>query len=163
MSIAGVRFHIICILYNIPVLIYCCTLWYWYTIWLIPAWYIGIIWYTDVRNQIYQLYPENPPQKNNAPLVDTWLKNWFPTSLTLIKEIQNKMKFPSIFVLLLTMGSIAAVDYYRVLGLQRNAGKKELKKAYRKLALKWHPDKNPDDQERATKKFEEISTAYEGT
>ena len=53
------------------------------------------------------------------------------------------------------------VDYYTVLEVPRNAPASEIKKAYRKLALKWHPDKNPDCQEDATKKFKEISEAYE--
>jgi len=53
------------------------------------------------------------------------------------------------------------VDYYRVLEVTRNASTEDIKKAYRKLALKWHPDKNPDTLEEATKKFKEISEAYE--
>jgi len=50
-------------------------------------------------------------------------------------------------------------DYYEVLGLDRNATKDEIKKAYRKLALKYHPDKNPDKKV-AEEKFKEISEAY---
>lgn len=53
------------------------------------------------------------------------------------------------------------VDYYKVLGVGKSATDAELKKAYRKLAVKWHPDKNPDNQEEATKKFKEISEAYD--
>uniref|UniRef100_A0A1B6KVF6 J domain-containing protein n=1 Tax=Graphocephala atropunctata TaxID=36148 RepID=A0A1B6KVF6_9HEMI len=53
------------------------------------------------------------------------------------------------------------VDYYRVLEVQRQASVAEIKKAYRKLALKWHPDKNPDNPDEANKKFKEISEAYE--
>jgi len=53
------------------------------------------------------------------------------------------------------------VDYYGVLGVNRSASSAEIKKAYRCLALKWHPDKNPNNQEEATKKFKEISEAYE--
>jgi DnaJ family protein B protein 4 len=52
-------------------------------------------------------------------------------------------------------------DYYTILGVNRNANDDELKKAYRKLALKWHPDKNPNNKEDAQKKFQEISEAYE--
>lgn len=51
-------------------------------------------------------------------------------------------------------------DYYEVLGLDRNTSAEEIKKAYRKLAMKYHPDKNPDDKE-AEAKFKEINEAYE--
>ena len=50
-------------------------------------------------------------------------------------------------------------DYYTILGLQKNANDNEIKKAYRKLAMKYHPDKNPDNKE-AEEKFKEISEAY---
>jgi len=52
-------------------------------------------------------------------------------------------------------------DYYRVLGVARESSDSEIKKAYRKLALKWHPDKNPDNKDEAEKRFKEISEAYE--
>ncbi|HYW34486.1 MAG TPA: J domain-containing protein [Balneolaceae bacterium] len=51
-------------------------------------------------------------------------------------------------------------DYYDVLGVDRNASEKEIKKAYRKLAAKYHPDKNPDDPS-AEEKFKEVGEAYE--
>lgn len=51
-------------------------------------------------------------------------------------------------------------DYYDVLGLSKNANEAEIKKAYRKLALKYHPDKNPDDKN-AEEKFKEAAEAYE--
>src|SRR4051794_28435838 len=51
-------------------------------------------------------------------------------------------------------------DYYEVLGLKREASADEVKKAYRQLALKYHPDKNPGDDE-AEKKFREGAEAYE--
>jgi DnaJ family protein B protein 6 len=53
------------------------------------------------------------------------------------------------------------VDYYRTLEIPKNATEAEIKKAYRKLALKWHPDKNPDNPDEAHKRFKEISEAYE--
>ena len=49
---------------------------------------------------------------------------------------------------------------YDELGVSPNASESELKKAYRKLSVKWHPDKNPNNKEEATKKFQEISEAY---
>ena len=54
---------------------------------------------------------------------------------------------------------MAKRDYYEVLGIGRNADAKEIKKAYRKLAKKYHPDMNPGDAE-AEKKFKEASEAY---
>ena len=52
-------------------------------------------------------------------------------------------------------------DYYDVLGVEKAASKDEIKKAYRKLAKKYHPDANPDDPETAEEKFKEMSEAYE--
>ena len=51
-------------------------------------------------------------------------------------------------------------DYYEVLGISKNATEAEIKKAYRKLALQYHPDKNPDDAQ-AEEKFKEAAEAYE--
>ncbi|XP_062834164.1 dnaJ homolog subfamily B member 6-like [Anolis carolinensis] len=53
------------------------------------------------------------------------------------------------------------VNYYEVLGVQKTASSDKIKKAYRQLALKVHPDKNPGNREAAEKKFVEISKAYE--
>ncbi|MCI5834174.1 MAG: molecular chaperone DnaJ [Prevotella sp.] len=55
---------------------------------------------------------------------------------------------------------MAKRDYYEVLGLQKGATKDEIKKAYRKLALKYHPDRNPGDKE-AEEKFKEAAEAYD--
>jgi curved DNA-binding protein CbpA len=53
-------------------------------------------------------------------------------------------------------------DYYNVLKVNRNAAEEDLKKSYRRLAMKWHPDKNPGDAKKeAEAKFKEISEAYE--
>src|SRR5512146_2761385 len=52
------------------------------------------------------------------------------------------------------------VDYYKTLGVSKNASAEDIKKAYRKLARKFHPDVNPNDKE-AHKKFKQINEAYE--
>ena len=52
------------------------------------------------------------------------------------------------------------IDYYKILGLDKSASQSDIKKAYRKLARKHHPDVNPNDRE-AEKKFKEINEANE--
>ncbi len=51
-------------------------------------------------------------------------------------------------------------DYYKVLGVDRSASSDEIKRVYRKLALKFHPDKNPGDNQ-AEERFKAINEAYE--
>ncbi|OMJ78801.1 hypothetical protein SteCoe_21329 [Stentor coeruleus] len=51
-------------------------------------------------------------------------------------------------------------DYYEILGIPKSATDDQIKKAYRKLALKWHPDKNPENKNEAEQKFKEIGEAY---
>lgn len=52
-------------------------------------------------------------------------------------------------------------DYYEILGVSKSATKDDIKKAYKDLARKWHPDKNPDKQEQASDMFKKISEAYD--
>ena len=52
-------------------------------------------------------------------------------------------------------------DYYAILGVPKNSAEKDVKSAYRKLARKWHPDANPDNQRAAEEKFKDIQEAYE--
>ncbi|XP_004300634.1 PREDICTED: dnaJ homolog subfamily B member 1-like [Fragaria vesca subsp. vesca] len=54
-----------------------------------------------------------------------------------------------------------AVDYYAVLKLTRTANQEDVKKAYKRLAMKWHPDKNPADNKEAEAKFKQVCQAYD--
>jgi molecular chaperone DnaJ len=55
---------------------------------------------------------------------------------------------------------MAKRDYYEVLGVNKDCAEDELKKAYRRLAMKWHPDRNPDNP-KAEEHFKEAKEAYE--
>lgn len=59
------------------------------------------------------------------------------------------------------MADVNSEDFYKILGVPRTASEKEIKKAYRKLAIKWHPDKNQDNKEKAAEVFKKISEAYD--
>ena len=50
-------------------------------------------------------------------------------------------------------------DFYEILGVDKSSSSDEIKKSYRKIAMKYHPDKNPNDEE-AEKKFKEAAEAY---
>lgn len=52
-------------------------------------------------------------------------------------------------------------DWYKVLGVSKTSSIAEIKRAYKKLALQWHPDKNTDNMEEAEAKFREVAEAYE--
>ena len=74
--------------------------------------------------------------------------------------------FITIFFICISIISIASKksddenDFYKILGIKKDATDAEIKKAYRKLALKWHPDKNPNNREEAEEKFKKINEAY---
>ena len=59
------------------------------------------------------------------------------------------------------MAKIDSDDYYQVLGVARSATTAEIGKAYKKLAVKYHPDKNPENKEEAENNFKKVSEAYE--
>lgn len=66
-----------------------------------------------------------------------------------------------VFLLLLCIPSKAGKDYYKILGVKRDVDEKQLKRAYKKKAMVWHPDKHQENKDRATAKFQEIAEAYE--
>lgn len=53
------------------------------------------------------------------------------------------------------------MDYYKILGLSKNCSENDIKKSYRKLALKWHPDRNPQNKKEAEDNFKKISESYQ--
>eukprot|EP01112_Ceratiomyxa_fruticulosa_P001467 TRINITY_DN1160_c0_g1_i2.p1 TRINITY_DN1160_c0_g1~~TRINITY_DN1160_c0_g1_i2.p1 ORF type:complete len:370 (+),score=77.55 TRINITY_DN1160_c0_g1_i2:183-1292(+) len=74
-------------------------------------------------------------------------------------RIHSVLVFSVVLVLLLVCAVEGAQDYYALLGLSRSASPSEIKKAYRKLSLQYHPDKNPGPENE--KKFVELANAYE--
>ncbi|MEY4719167.1 MAG: hypothetical protein RL563_1785, partial [Pseudomonadota bacterium] len=56
---------------------------------------------------------------------------------------------------------MAKEDFYKLLEVERNASEAEIKKSYRKMAMKYHPDRNKENPEAAEKKFKQIKEAYE--
>lgn len=68
---------------------------------------------------------------------------------------------PAVFCLLVLFIINAVIgkakSYYQILGVNKNANSDEIKKSYRKLAMKWHPDKNPNNKKESEKKFKEVS------
>ncbi len=78
------------------------------------------------------------------------------------KKSYKKRKYKSYKKKILTGGAVDIEDnYYNVLGVNKGAKGDEIKKAYKQLARKWHPDKNPDNQTEAKDKFQQITQAYE--
>jgi len=79
--------------------------------------------------------------------------------------IKTRSKHLLFFAFLLVSTYITFVqceeDYYKILGIARNADEGQIKKAFKKLSLKYHPDKNKDNEEWAKKQFVKVATAYE--
>ena len=68
-----------------------------------------------------------------------------------------------LYLLFLSLISLALAqdrDFYKILGIPRSANDKQIKKAFKQMSLKYHPDKNPGD-ENALKNYQEISSAYD--
>jgi preprotein translocase subunit Sec63 len=66
------------------------------------------------------------------------------------------MKFSGLLFSVLALVAIAGKDFYNILGVGRDASKDEIKRAYKRLSIKYHPDKNPGD-DAAQKKFIEVA------
>ena len=79
----------------------------------------------------------------------------FP-KITNIKQLSIYLLF-----FLLIPNILCGEDYYRLLGVKRTASKSEIRRAFKKLSLKYHPDKNKDNPEKAKAKFIKIANAYE--
>jgi len=80
--------------------------------------------------------------------------------MTVLGTLKNK-KVPKLIIYIIGDKIMAKRDYYEVLGVNKNATDEELKKAYRKLAKKYHPDANQDNKKEAEAKFKEVNEAYE--
>ena len=91
--------------------------------------------------------------KEESPLVISVFVFTLSVCVCALKGIETKQQQQQI--------KMPAKNYYEMLELTKNASEADIKKAYRKLALKWHPDKNPENQKEAEKRFKEISEAYE--
>ncbi|KAL5474500.1 hypothetical protein EMCRGX_G026455 [Ephydatia muelleri] len=70
-----------------------------------------------------------------------------------------KRLFLAVLFLVILTECLCGEDYYKLLGVRKDASDKEIKKAFRKLAMKYHPDKNPGEDSRKT--FEKIASAYD--
>ena len=75
-------------------------------------------------------------------------------------KYNKKLLLISLIIFPILIKSEKQEDYYEILGIKKDATEAEIKKAYRKLALKWHPDKNPDNREEAEEHFKKINEAY---
>ena len=64
-------------------------------------------------------------------------------------------------VFLIAYVSSAERDFYKILEIKRSAKERDIKKAFKKMSIKYHPDKNPSSKEEALKKYQDVSAAYE--
>src|SRR5579875_1279381 len=110
---------------------------------------------------IWQLYKRRCPNNCRAAILCISL---YPASLQHTIFIEGKRNVFNFiikwFVKPYQNKFMAYIDYYKVLGLGKNASQEDIKKAYRKLARKYHPDLNPNDKE-ANRTFQQINEAHE--
>ena len=71
------------------------------------------------------------------------------------------MSLKSFLLFLFILISCICEDYYSILGVSRGASKQQIRRAFKKLSLKYHPDKNKENPEKAKQKFIKIANAYE--
>ena len=89
-------------------------------------------------------------------MMDHFLNNHdFTSAVTVLGSMAN------VSGLELTIIMANKTDYYDIFGVSKSASADEIKKAYRKQALEWHPDRHKDDKEAAEKRFKEINEAYQ--
>ncbi|KAL4572378.1 hypothetical protein LXL04_019152 [Taraxacum kok-saghyz] len=98
--------------------------------------------------------PRQTPAVNSAKSVAAGRLPSIPSSLITPENLNTNERKKE-------LRAAMGVDYYKVLQVDRNAKDDDLKKAYRKLAMKWHPDKNPNNKKEAEAKFKTISEAYD--
>ena len=80
----------------------------------------------------------------------------------MIPKFHLKNQFMTLLIIFLLLPNIfCGEDYYKLLGVKRSASKSEIRRAFKKLSLKYHPDKNKDNPEKAKAKFIKIANAYE--
>jgi preprotein translocase subunit Sec63 len=72
--------------------------------------------------------------------------------ISLMRKLHSLLMIAFVLLVIAPMEALAGRDFYKILGLKKNATAAEIKKAYRKLSLQYHPDKNPGDEE-ALKNF----------
>lgn len=73
----------------------------------------------------------------------------------------KRQALAALLLLALIVLAHAGQDYYKILHVPRTASTKDIRRAFKKLSLKYHPDKNKDNPEKAKLKFQEIVNAYE--
>ncbi|KAF7632400.1 J domain-containing protein [Meloidogyne graminicola] len=94
-------------------------------------------------------------------------KNGFYNLVITNLNSKNKLNFLSEFpvnvvsVVLFSSNSGSQKDYYKILGVPRSSSAEQIKESFYKLSKKYHPDMNPDNKEKASKSFHEVSEAYE--
>lgn len=110
------------------------------------------------ENTMFLTYDENGLRPQTGILLG--IPGITDSGLSLKNNIDQRYIFSHLSEFLQFKENMYSKDYYAILGVSKNASTAEITKAYRSLILKWHPDKNLNNQEEATVKSKEINTAY---